>query len=255
MEYNVVITGKMRSVNSLLIEQCAGVNHCISSLGRNLVVEVSKTDFAKTIEALKTRFQDVADIRKAYQMLDVLHDFILVKPLISEAPLLSSEGIILPSLEKRLVDLYSDKEYNSISNSQKSIIVQRAYELEDLNVSKLMRYARRKGKKEEMQTVVSGLKQERKAIINSLRLALQDTPVDKAWLFGSFSRMEEGPESDVDLLVRLSSSIGLFAYSSLINKLESATGRKVDMVSEGSLKPYAVESTERDKVLIYERSA
>ena len=81
-------------------------------------------------------------------------------------------------------------------------------------------------------------------------------PVLKAWLFGSFSRMEERPDSDIDILVDLdhSSPIGLLQYAGMANALESKLGRKVDLVAEGSIKPFARESVEQDKVLVYERA-
>lgn len=37
------------------------------------------------------------------------------------------------------------------------------------------------------------------------------------------------------------------------NDLEELLGRKVDLVSEGTLLPFAQESAEKDKILIYER--
>ena len=37
--------------------------------------------------------------------------------------------------------------------------------------------------------------------------------------------------------------------------LEKLLDRKVDLVTEGSLAPFAVESANRDKILIYERAA
>lgn len=49
-------------------------------------------------------------------------------------------------------------------------------------------------------------------------------PVLKAWLFGSYSRGEQRPWSEVDL------------------------------VEEGMLRPWAVESVNRDRKLIYERA-
>ena len=36
-------------------------------------------------------------------------------------------------------------------------------------------------------------------------------------------------------------------------ELEERLGRNVDLVEEGTLKPYAIESANRDKRLIYER--
>ena len=79
-------------------------------------------------------------------------------------------------------------------------------------------------------------------------------PVLKAWLFGSFSRNEQTPDSDVDIIVLLDKSrpIGL-KFFSMWNDLEELLGRKVDLVSEGTLLPFAQESAEKDKILIYER--
>ena len=37
--------------------------------------------------------------------------------------------------------------------------------------------------------------------------------------------------------------------------LRELLGREVDLVEEGSLRPYAVDSVERDKQLIYERKS
>ena len=68
--------------------------------------------------------------------------------------------------------------------------------------------------------------------------------------------MEERPDSDIDILITLDKSahIGLFAFSELVNQLESAAGRAVDLVPEDALKPYARPYVEKDKVLVYERA-
>ena len=81
-------------------------------------------------------------------------------------------------------------------------------------------------------------------------------PVERAWLFGSFSRMEERPDSDIDILVDIdkSAQIGLIYYAGMINSLEKILGRKVDLVEEEAIKPFARENINRDKVLVYERS-
>ena len=81
-------------------------------------------------------------------------------------------------------------------------------------------------------------------------------PVVKAWLFGSFARGEETPESDVDILVEFDHGqpIGLLRYAGMWREIEERIGRKVDLVEEGTLMPFAVESANRDKQLIYERA-
>lgn len=81
-------------------------------------------------------------------------------------------------------------------------------------------------------------------------------PVLKAWLFGSFARGEETPQSDVDILIVLDHSqpVGL-KFFGMYEDLKQLLGRNVDLVTERSLAPFARESVERDRQLIYERTA
>ncbi|MCI7081437.1 MAG: nucleotidyltransferase domain-containing protein [Paraprevotella sp.] len=81
-------------------------------------------------------------------------------------------------------------------------------------------------------------------------------PVLKAWLFGSYSRGEQTNESDVDILVQYDRSqrIGLLKIAGMHIDLENLLGHKVDIVEDGTLRPWAVESVNKDKCLIYERA-
>ncbi len=85
---------------------------------------------------------------------------------------------------------------------------------------------------------------------------LKTQPVLKAYLFGSYSRGEEREDSDVDLLIVLDPEqpMGL-RFFGMWGDLERLLNRKVDLVTEGNLEPFAHESFERDKILIYERAA
>lgn len=90
---------------------------------------------------------------------------------------------------------------------------------------------------------------------NIIRDFFRSRPVDKAWVFGSFSRGEETLESDVDIIVRLSEDAHLgFGYFGMILDLERLLNRPVDMVVEGDLLEFARASAEHDKVLVYERA-
>ena len=81
-------------------------------------------------------------------------------------------------------------------------------------------------------------------------------PVLKAWLFGSYSRGEQPNERDVDILVQYDRSqrIGLLKIAGMHIDLENLLGHKVDIVEDGTLRPWAVESVNKDKCLIYERA-
>ena len=93
-------------------------------------------------------------------------------------------------------------------------------------------------------------------LIDNIRQYLSTQPVKKAWLFGSFSRGEETADSDVDILVefdRTGKPVTLLTYARIWRELKERVGREVDLVEEGTLKPYAAESANHDKRLIYER--
>ena len=79
--------------------------------------------------------------------------------------------------------------------------------------------------------------------------------VTRAWVFGSFARMEETKDSDLDLLVDYDPEQKISLLDVVRQKLdlEKIVGREVDLVENGSLKAFAVPSAERDKYLIYER--
>ena len=81
-------------------------------------------------------------------------------------------------------------------------------------------------------------------------------PVNKAYLFGSCSRGEEQKDSDVDILIDLDKSkpIGLFQYVTMKLDLQDLLQREVDLVERDELFPFAQESANRDKFLIYERA-
>lgn len=85
---------------------------------------------------------------------------------------------------------------------------------------------------------------------------LKTQPVEMAWLFGSCSRGENTEGSDMDILVRYSAGqvVSLFKISKIMCGLSKIVGMKVDLVEEGCLLPFAAQSVERDKLLIYERT-
>jgi predicted nucleotidyltransferase len=96
----------------------------------------------------------------------------------------------------------------------------------------------------------------KQSIINKLKIAFPAYPIEKAWIFGSYARGEETRKSDVDILVRFDENarISLFDYIRIMHGLEDTLHKKVDLVEEGTLRKFAVESVENDKILIYERS-
>ena len=94
-------------------------------------------------------------------------------------------------------------------------------------------------------------------VIKTIQNYFATQPVEKAWIFGSFSRGEERQDSDIDLLVvfNKNANVSLLRHAGMIVELEDRLHRKVDMVTDGNLLPFAVESVNQDRILIYERTA
>lgn len=93
-------------------------------------------------------------------------------------------------------------------------------------------------------------------IIDKINGYLSTQPIERAWVFGSFARGEEKPDSDIDIMVVYDRSrpIGLMKIAGMYLDLKELLGREVDLIEEGTLRPWAEESVNRDKKLIYERN-
>ena len=94
-------------------------------------------------------------------------------------------------------------------------------------------------------------------MIPKIQKYLATQPVERAYLFGSCSRGEETPDSDVDLLVTYTDSdrISLMDIARMMVQLEKQINRRVDMVEDEYLAPFARQSVDSDKIKIYERAS
>lgn len=96
-------------------------------------------------------------------------------------------------------------------------------------------------------------------MLETIREYFKTQPVLKAWLFGSFARGEETEDSDVDILVvfdqRNGDGVSLLRHIAIALGLEDLLGKKVDLITEGTLLPFAQTTADNDKILIYERAS
>ena len=69
-------------------------------------------------------------------------------------------------------------------------------------------------------------------------------------LFGSVARDEAGPDSDVDVLVEFRETPGLSQYMGLKFWLEDHLGRRVDLVMDKALKPWARPLVEAEAIRV-----
>lgn len=246
------ITPWMREVNDLLIDECVGIDHCLCERDANLYIETYKGDIPRIVECLDSHGYKVVDKHSAEQFPARIEGYIIVGPRVTEAPLIEEEDIVLPSLEKDLVDLLCRK---NVSEDYLKRHYQKMMEVYPVNRNKLNRYAARRGVCEELHHRLSSLDMHRIEMFSKIQGFLSSTPVVKAWVFGSFARGEENDSSDLDLLVDYDRQAHVSLLDIIRYKLdmERSIGREVDLVTNGSLKPFAIPSAERDKYLIYAR--
>jgi len=98
-------------------------------------------------------------------------------------------------------------------------------------------------------------KSERSQTISKLKSAMKAfSQIDRAWIFGSFARAEDGPQSDIDVLIDVPQEIKftLFDIAEIREQLEKAVGQKVDVVMLNGIRPALKKSIENEMQLIYE---
>lgn len=76
--------------------------------------------------------------------------------------------------------------------------------------------------------------------------------VRKAWIYGSFSREDDGPQSDIDIAIETREDFSYFDLAEVQFQLEKLVDRKVDVGFMDAFKPYILENIKPDLKLIYE---
>lgn len=90
----------------------------------------------------------------------------------------------------------------------------------------------------------------REEIQNTIRAYLNQFPISKIGIFGSFARNEDRPDSDIDILVTFEEPISLFTLVRIHRELSELLHRKVDIVSEKYLHPRMKEAVQKDLKII-----
>ena len=82
---------------------------------------------------------------------------------------------------------------------------------------------------------------------------LKEAGVLRSSLFGSVVRGEVDEKSDIDILVELPKGKSLFDLADLQERLQSALGKKVDIGTYRSIKPFLRDRILGEQVQIYAR--
>ena len=92
-----------------------------------------------------------------YRYINLAERNVFVKNLVSEAPLQKVDDIPVSTLEKMLVDIYCDPDFSYLQGSEYVRIAENAMTIFNINKTKLLRYAKRRGVKEELEKIYNEL--------------------------------------------------------------------------------------------------
>ena len=83
-----------------------------------------------------------------YKYIDLAKGGLIVKPLVTESPVQTVNGVTTPSLEKLLVDITKDPDFTYLQGTEAKRMFENADSMYVINKSRLNRYARRRGIKQ-----------------------------------------------------------------------------------------------------------
>ncbi|AGY54680.1 hypothetical protein BRDCF_p2053 [Bacteroidales bacterium CF] len=171
--FSVVCSEEMRQINRQIKKQFPFVNFCLwhaSALmpymhhipNLNLLFVDVEREVAESIFNLLNTSN-----KKRVFLLPSSTDFeryistneaIIIRPLVSESPLQLLEGINTPTIEKVLVDIVGDVEFSFLQGSEINYVYTSIFERHPVNKNKLLRYAARRGRKEEVEQLIKANK-------------------------------------------------------------------------------------------------
>ena len=171
-DYIPKISDDIRALQSKLQEEYPYTKLCIWSVSaispfvqhipysNTIIVEVEKQAVEAvfhSIKAISDRTALLNPTQKVYDLYSTHTGNIIVKSLVSESPTISINGVTTPSLEKILVDISIDSGFSFATDAELYTIYENAFEMYDVNTKTMLRYASRRGRKDEIQKLIDSV--------------------------------------------------------------------------------------------------
>ena len=171
-QFAIVPTEEQRSLNEMLKQHWPFAHFCIYdgdviSPLQHLLSANNITYIETEREATSAVFNHLRDEGRTaylrptreliYSYIDLSQPAIFVKPLITESPVQECNGVLVPTLEKLLVDLQKDADFFYLQEAEGVNIFRNALSLYTINESRLLRYASRRGLRKEIETIIKSI--------------------------------------------------------------------------------------------------
>ncbi len=118
------------------------------SINHAIYVETNRESVDAVFALLKNEHEYVycrPDERFMNDYVDLAKECIIVKPLVTESPVRDVNGVPSPMLEKLLVDMLKDPDFDYLHGAEYDYMIENAMSQYLISISRLMRYARRRG--------------------------------------------------------------------------------------------------------------
>lgn len=118
-----------------------------------IIIEVEKDVVSQAFNSINESYKNVymnPDSNIFDYYIANVDEAIIIKPLISEAPVENEKKIVIPTLEKLLVDMLTDKDLFAAQQGEIEDIFLNASEKYTINIKKMKRYALRRNRENEI---------------------------------------------------------------------------------------------------------
>lgn len=168
-QFQFVVNAQIEQINALIKERFPFIRYCVwdgSSLAslmhhiainNTIYVEAERDAVESVFNVLREPSKNVfinPDGQLMERYIDLSQNPIIVKTLISESPLDKIGDIPTPSFEKIIVDICFDADFQYLAGSELNNIIDNS-RIYTIDRSKLLRYASRKNKREQMQKLLT----------------------------------------------------------------------------------------------------
>ena len=158
--FEIVVGDKERQLNEQLKEKFPFATFCIYngetlaplqhhlSFNNATYIETERIVMESAFEYLRDKGYDVflnpkSDMVSTY--IDLKSAPIIIKPLKTESPTTEQDGMVVPTLEKILVDIQKDADFSYLHGAESDNMLSNAESIYMINYSRMNRYGRRRG--------------------------------------------------------------------------------------------------------------
>lgn len=163
---------KMKDISTIIQNNFPYIKFCtwelssINNFSQHLInYNITFADVDKdAVEAVYLSLKEnTSNVMLAHNLYGEISDFsnaIIVRPLITDAPLITTHKTPVDTLEKFLVDIAVDKEFIAFQGYEILHIYRTAFKQYTINENTMLRYAGRKGKREEIAALIKSIKRQ-----------------------------------------------------------------------------------------------